>query len=288
MATTGAPTGVLRTVLGGITFPEGPRWHEGRLWFSDFYTHRVIALTDDGWAETMAHVPQQPSGLGWRPDGTMLVVSMLDRRLMKCERGELSVVADLSGVASGPCNDMVVDGAGRAYVGNFGFDRHKGEEPRAAVLSRVDPDGSVHQAADGLMFPNGAVITPDGKRLIIGETLAHRLTCFDIATDGALSGRRVFAQLDGVWPDGICLDAEGGIWVADARGGRVVRAVEGRGVVETIAMAAGRHAFACMLGGVDRKTLYLCTSTASGPGMVEKRDGAIEAVRVAVPGAGLP
>lgn len=278
----------VRTVLGGITFPEGPRWHEGRLWFSDFYTHRVIALTEEGWAETMAHVPQQPSGLGWRPDGTMLVVSMLDRRLMKLERGELSVVADLSGVAGGPCNDMVVDAAGRAYVGNFGFDRAGGEPQRDAALARVDPDGSVQVAAEGLAFPNGAVITPDGKRFIIGETLGHRLTAFDVAADGGLSGRRVFADLPGVWPDGICLDAEGAVWVADARGGRVVRVKEGVGVVETIAMAEGRHAFACMLGGADRKTLFLCTSTASGPGMADKRDGAIEAVRVVVPGAGLP
>ncbi len=283
-----ATQGGLRTVLGGLTFPEGPRWHAGRLWFSDFYTHRVMALSEEGWAETMAHVPQQPSGLGWRPDGTMLVVSMLDRRLMRCERGELFEVADLSGLAGGPCNDMVVDGAGRAYVGNFGFDRHAGESERAAALVRVDPDGSARVAADGLMFPNGAVITPDGKRLIVGETLGHRLTSFDIGADGGLSGRAVFAQLDGVWPDGICLDAEGAIWVADARGGRVVRVMEGRGVVQTIAMAEGRQAFACMLGGADRRTLYLCTATASGPGMAAKRDGAIEAVRVEVAGAGLP
>lgn len=283
-----ATQGGLRTVLGGLTFPEGPRWHEGRLWFSDFYMHRVIALSDEGWAETMVHVPQQPSGLGWRPDGTMLVVSMLDRSLMRVERGELVRVADLSGLASGPCNDMVVDGVGRAYVGNFGFDRHKGEAERPAVLVRVDLDGSVHAAADGLMFPNGAVITPDGKRLIIGETVGRRLTSFDIAADGGLSGRAVFAQFDDVFPDGICLDAEGGIWVADPRGHRVVRAMEGRGVVETIPMAEGRHAFACMLGGEDRKTLYICTSTASGPAMAGKRDGAIEAVRVEVAGVGLP
>lgn len=284
MATSEAP----RMVLGGITFPEGPRWHAGRLWFSDFYTHRVMALSEEGWAETMAHVPQQPSGLGWRPDGTMLVVSMLDRALMRCERGVLSRVADLSGLAGGPCNDMVVDGAGRAYVGNFGFDRYAGEAARAAVLVRVDPDGSVHAAADGLMFPNGAVITPDGRRMVIGETLGHRLTVFDIGADGGLSNRAVFAQLDGVWPDGICLDAEGAVWVADARGHRVVRVREGQGIVETIAMRPGRHAFACMLGGADRRTLYLCTSTASGAGMADKRDGAIETVRVTVPGAGLP
>lgn len=283
-----ATQGGLETVLAGLTFPEGPRWHEGRLWFSDFYTHRVMALTPEGWAETMAHVPQQPSGLGWRPDGTMLVVSMLDRALMRCDKGALTKVADLSGLASGPCNDMVVDRLGRAYVGNFGFDRHKGEAERPAVLVRVDLDGSVHAAADGLMFPNGAVITPDGTRLIIGETIGKRLTSFDIAADGGLSNRRLFWQFDDVFPDGICLDAEGGIWVADPRGHRVVRAIERRGIVQTIQMSEGRHAFACMLGGEDRRDLYICTSTASGPAMGEKRDGAIEVIRVEVAGAGLP
>ena len=283
-----ATQGGLETVLAGLTFPEGPRWHEGRLWFSDFYTHRVMALTPEGWAETMAHVPQQPSGLGWRPDGTMLVVSMLDRALMRCDKGALTKVADLSGLASGPCNDMVVDRLGRAYVGNFGFDRHKGEAERPAVLVRVDLDGSVHAAADGLMFPNGAVITPDGTRLIIGETIGKRLTSFDIAADGGLSNRRLFWQFDDVFPDGICLDVEGGIWVADPRGHRVVRAIEGRGIVQTIRMSEGRHAFACMLGGEDRRDLYICTSTASGPAMGEKRDGAIEVIRVEVAGAGLP
>ncbi|MCC6716861.1 MAG: SMP-30/gluconolactonase/LRE family protein [Acetobacteraceae bacterium] len=278
----------LATVLAGLTFPEGPRWHQGRLWFSDFYTHRVMALSPEGWAETMVHVPQQPSGLGWRPDGTLLVVSMLDRSLMRVAGTALEKVADLSGLASGPCNDMVVDAMGRAYVGNFGFDRHKGEAERPAVLVRVDPDGSVHAAAEGLMFPNGAVITPDGKRMIIGETVGKRLTRFDIGADGALSNRGVFAQFEDCFPDGICLDAEGGIWVADPRGNRVVRAMEGQGIVQTIALPQGRQAFACMLGGEDRRTLYVCTSSASGPGMAEKRDGRIETVRVDVPGAGLP
>jgi len=281
------PSG-LETMLAGLTFPEGPRWHAGRLWFSDFYSHRVMALSPEGWAETMAHVPQQPSGLGWTPDGTLLVVSMLDRALMRVQGDVLTKVADLSGLATGPCNDMVVDGQGRAYVGNFGFDRHKGEAERTAVLIRVDPDGSVHQAADGLMFPNGAVITPDGKRFIIGETVGKRLTSFDIGADGGLSNRRLFAQFDDVFPDGICLDEEGGIWVADPRGHRVVRAMEGRGIVQTIAVPDDRNAFACMLGGADRRTLYVCTSTGSGPGMAAKQDGRIEMIRVDVPGAGLP
>lgn len=278
----------LTTVLAGLTFPEGPRWHGGKLWFSDFYSHRVIALSPEGWAETMAHVPQQPSGLGWTPAGDLLVVSMLDRKLMRVEHEKLVEVADLSGLASGPCNDMVVDGVGRAYVGNFGFDRHKGEAERAARLIRVDPDGSVHVAAEDLMFPNGAVITPDGRSLIIGETIGQRLTAFAIAADGGLSGRRVFADVENCFPDGICLDAEGAVWVADPRGHRVVRIIEGRGIVQTIALPDDRHAYACMLGGDDRLTLYVCTSTGSGPVMAEKRDGRIETVRVDVPGVGWP
>ena len=237
--------------------------------------------------ETVVTVPKQPSGLGWTREGALLIVSMLDRMLMRFDGGTLKPFADLGSVATGPCNDMVVDAAGRAYVGNFGFDRHRGEPPRMACLARVDPDGRVTRAADELSFPNGTVITPDGRTLIVAETLAHRLTAFDVATDGALSNRRVFAALDGCFPDGICLDAEGAVWVADARTPRVLRVFEGARVDRTIATGT-RFAFACMLGDDDRRTLYLCTSTGSGPAMADKQDGAIERVRVDVPGAGLP
>jgi len=275
------------TLLDGLTFPEGPRWRDGRLWFSDFYTNRVLALDLAGKAETIATVPQRPSGLGWRPDGTLLVVSMLDRALLALEGGALRRVADLAALAGGPCNDMVVDAAGRAYVGNFGYDRHAGEAPRTTALARVDPDGRVSRAADELMFPNGMVIAPDGRTLIVAETYAHRLTAFTVASDGALSARRVFAELPGVFPDGICLDAEGAVWVSDARGHEVTRMFEGGRVAERIS-AGERSVFASMLGGPDRRTLFLCTCTGSGPAMAAKTDGRIEIVRVAVPGAGLP
>ena len=278
-------TGEVRTVLRGVTFTEGPRWRDGRLWFSDFYTHRVMTVDAAGHAETVANVPQQPSGLGWRPDGTFLIVSMLDRKLMQLDGGTLSEVADLSGLAGGPCNDMVVDAKGRAYVGNFGFDRNQGEAERPATLARVDADGSVHAAAGDLLFPNGTVITPDGRGMIIAETMGQCLTWFDIAPDGTLAGRRVWADLAGHFPDGICLDAEGAIWVADARGADLLRVREGGGIAGRIAMPPGRHAFACMLGGGD---LWVCSSTASGPAMAEKRDGGIDRVRVDVPGAGWP
>jgi len=277
----------IQILLEGLTFPEGPRWHDGRLWFSDFYSHRVLALDLAGNAETIVDVPTRPSGLGWRKDGVLVVVSMLDRALLALAGGRLRRVADLSALAGGPCNDMVVDAADRAYVGNFGYDRHAGEAPRATCLIRVDADGSVHRAAEDLLFPNGTVITPDGKTMIVAETHAQRLSAFDIATDGSLGNRRLFAALDGRFPDGICLDAEGAVWVADARGNDVIRVLEGGRIAQSIGVG-DRTVFACMLGGGDHRTLFLCTSTGSGPAMAEKIDGRIEAVGVEVPGAGRP
>jgi sugar lactone lactonase YvrE len=278
----------VEVLLDGLTFPEGPRWHAGRLWFSDFYTHRVLAVGRDGRAQTIADVPKRPSGLGWRPDGTLLIVSMLDRSLLELTNGTLRVAADLSNLATGPCNDMVVDGAGRAYVGNFGYDRHANEAPRTTSLIRVDPDGRAVAVADELMFPNGMVITPDGETLIVAETYAHRLTAFTIGADGGLTGRRLLAALDDAcFPDGICLDAEGAVWIADARDHDVLRVFDG-GRVERRIGVGERSVFACMLGGPDRRTLFLCTSTGSGPAMAHKTDGRIEFVPVDVPGAGRP
>ncbi|HPU50822.1 MAG TPA: SMP-30/gluconolactonase/LRE family protein [Burkholderiaceae bacterium] len=278
----------LRPVLRDLSFTEAPRWREGRLWFSDFYTHRVLAVDPAGRLETIVTVPSQPSGLGWRPDGTLLIVSMLDRKLMRLAEGRLVQVADLSGFATGPCNDMVVDRSGRAFIGNFGFDRHKGEAERTATLMRVEPDGQVAAAATDMMFPNGSVITPDGARLIVAETMGQRLTRFDLSADGQLTGRSVFADLTGHFPDGICLDAEGAIWVADARGSDLLRVREGGAIVQRIALPAGRHAFACTLGGEDRRDLYVCTASGSGPVAAQRRDAGIDVVRVEVPGAGVP
>jgi sugar lactone lactonase YvrE len=275
------------SIVDGLTFPEGPRWRDEKLWFSDFYSHRVLAVDLAGAVQTVAEVPGRPSGLGWTPDGGLLVVSMLDRRLLRFDGARSRVVADLSALAGGPCNDMVVDAAGRAYVGNFGFDRYRGEPERPTCIIRVAPDGAVTRAADGLLFPNGTVITPDGRTLIVGETLAARLTAFDVDEAGGLSNRRTFAQLDGCFPDGICLDAEGAVWVADARGHRVIR-VRGGGRIDRTIPMGDRHAYACILGGHDRRTLFLCTNTGSGPAMADKRDGRIESIRVEVAGAGLP
>jgi sugar lactone lactonase YvrE len=276
-----------RILLDGLTFPEGPRWHEGKLWFSDFYNHRVVAVGLNGDAETKEIVQTIPSGLGWMPDGSLLIVSMNDRSVLRVRDGVRQKHADLSSIAGGPCNDMVVDAKGRAYVGNFGYDRFAGADAAPARLALVETDGSARVVAEDLLFPNGAVITPDGKRLIIGETMGNRLTSFDITPDGGLSNRAIFAADPTVFPDGICLDAEGAIWVADPRGNRVVRMREGLGVIETIPLP-GRNSYACMLGGPDRRTLFICTAPGSGPTRAGATDGKIEITTVAVPGAGLP
>ena len=277
----------LEPLLTGLSFGEGPRWRDGKLWFSDFYVHQVRTVDESGNAETIVEVVGRPSGLGWRPDGTMLIVSMTDRRLMRFTDDKLSVEAELKALAAGPCNDMVVDGKGRAYVGNFGYDRHAGEAQRTTCLIRVDPDRSIHKVADDLLFPNGMVITPDGKTMIVGETFGHRLTAYDVADDGALLNRRLWAAVDGCYPDGICLDAEGAIWVSDPFGRRILRVLEGGKITHSLDLAP-RGAYACMLGGADRRTLFVVTNSDSGPAMADKRDGRIETMRVDVPGVGWP
>jgi sugar lactone lactonase YvrE len=278
----------LETVLDGLAFAEGPRWRDGRLWFSDMHAHEVVAMTPAGQRETVFSHSGPVSGLGWLPDGRMLVVSMVDMALLRIEPDGRPVIhADLSSVATGRCNDMVVDAAGGAYVGNFGYDYPAGEM-KPAKLARVDPDGTVSVAAEDMMFPNGSIVTPDGKTLIVGETFAERLTAFDIGANGALSNRRVWAQLGSrEYPDGSCLDAEGAIWVASPFTSEVIRVREGGEVLERIKAEQG--VFACMLGGEDRKSLFVLTADSSDPDATEaKRTGRIEVTRVDVPGAGLP
>ena len=275
-------------VADGLRFGEGPRWHDGRLWFSDMHAGWVCALAPDGNLERIVEVEHEPSGLGWLPDGRLLVVSMQDRRLLRREAdGSLVTHGDLSAFATFHCNDMVTAADGTAWVGNFGFDLHGGGEPCTANLIRVDPDGTVSLAAEELMFPNGTVITPDGATLIVGESFAGRLTAFEIAPDRSLTNRRVWAQLpEGKVPDGICLDAEGGIWVASPTSDDCLRVLEGGEVTDVVELDRG--AFACMLGDDDRRTLYICTAKDSDPAKTDARTARIERVRVDVPGAGLP
>lgn len=273
-------------LLDGLCFGEGPRWHEERLWFSDMHDQRVIAVGLDGRAETICEVASDPSGLGWLPDGRLLVVSMRDRRLLRREAdGSLVEHADLSGLATFHCNDMLVDRTGRAYVGNFGWDLHGGGQPAPADLALVMPDGRVEVAAEALDFPNGTVLDERSGTLIVAETMGRRLTAFDVGPEGRLSNRRSWAQLE-ILPDGICLDAEGAIWVAAPMSHAVFRVGEGGRVLDRIALET--DSFACMLGGPERRHLFVCTAADSSPARASERTGRIEVVEVEVPGAGLP
>ena len=286
------------TVLaGGLYFGEGPRWRGGRLWFSDFFDHAVKSMDASGAVRTELVIDDQPSGLGWLPDGRMLVVSMHRRQVLRVDPDGVKVHADLASLATFHTNDMAVDGQGRAYVGNFGFDLDEALRTRgvegvladhpAAVLARVDPDGSVHAAAAGMHFPNGCVITPDGKTLIVAETLAMQLTAFDIAADGSLSNRRVWAKLGMRAPDGICLDASGHVWIANAIAPECVLFAPGGEVVATV--ATNQPCYACMLGGADRRTLYMLTAPSSVSAVASAaRQGRILGAQVETPGAGLP
>jgi sugar lactone lactonase YvrE len=277
-----------RLVTRGLGFAEGPRWRDGQLWFSDFGSRAVWTVGDDGDRRRVVEVSARPSGLGWLPDGRLLIVSMEDRRLLRLENGELVMHADLSGLATYMCNDMVVDAAGRAYVGNFGFDLRANppQKPRPAEIVLVAPSGEASVVDDEVMFPNGSVITPDGGTLIVAETFGARLTAFDIQPDGRLANRRTWASLPGRFPDGICLDADGAVWVADARGRTCLRVAEGGEVLGQV--DTDRNCYACMLGGTERRTLFLCIADGSGSEHAGAGTAAIEAVEVEVPGAGLP
>ncbi len=294
----------LTTLTTGGSFFEGPRWHEGTWWVSDFYTHEVRRVTADGGSTVVLTVDGQPSGLGWLPDGSLVVVSMTDHRLLRLADGQLSTLADLTPWCGGHLNDCVVDAAGHVFVGDFGFDLMTGAPPAPASLKRVDPDGTVTVVAEGLQFPNGSVITPDGGTLVVGETFGNRFTAFDLAPDGSLSNRRVWAELGPevtgtttaeatgqltIAPDGCTLDADGHIWVADGIGNRVLRVAPGGPVVDEIAAPTGLGVFACALGGDDGRTLLMCCA----PDFFEHnrapvREAVLVTARVDVPHAGRP
>jgi sugar lactone lactonase YvrE len=294
----------LTPLAEGGTYFECPRWHDGRWWASDFYRHTVFAYDGDGREEPVLEVDGQPSGLGWLPDGDLLVVSMKDRRVLRrAADGAVTEHADVSALTTGHLNDMIVDRRGRAYAGNFGFDLMGGGHPATAGLVRIDPDGSATAAAEDLWFPNGMVITDDGT-LVVAETFGARFTAFTIEPDGALADRRVWGQVEPTpepgdtetmlgavtfAPDGCALDAEGHIWAANALGGVLCRVAPGGKIVEEVAMPDGLGVFACGLGGEDGRTLVACAA----PDFDEAaRSAAREAVLLAttvdVPRAGLP
>jgi sugar lactone lactonase YvrE len=295
----------LTLLLDAGGFFESPRWHEGRWWVSDFYRQAVYTVTTDGTEELVVEVEHQPSGLGWLPDGSLLIVSMKDQRVLRRDLGgAVSVHADLSSFTDSSLNDMVIDVQGRAWVGCFGFDLMSFADPQLAPLIRVDPDGTATLAADELMFPNGSVITPDGTTLIVGETAGCRYTAFTILADGSLAGRRVWAQLAptpelgsledmlsqmAVAPDGCTLDAEGHIWAADEAGARCIRVAPGGAIVDEIPTPEGLGCFACALGGDHGRTLLICAA----PDFLEHnrrqaREAVLLTATVQVPHAGWP
>ncbi len=286
--------------IEGLHFGECPRWHEDRLWYVDFHSGTVSSAGADGDSRVEVEVPGDPAGIGWLPDGRLLVVARKPRTVLRLEAdGRLVEHGDLNPMAAFHGNDMVVDALGRAYVGNFGFDldRFIEEEGGAALveppgppttpLIRIDPDGTAHVAAEDMAFPNGTVISPDGRTLIIAETLAGRLTAFDVGDDGTLTGRRIWASLTWCAPDGICLDAEGRVWVANAISPECFLVAEGGDIVSRV--ATSQTCFACMLGGSDRCTLYMMTAPSSTESVaMASRSARIEQARVEVGGAGLP
>jgi len=262
-------------LLDGFRFTEGARWHDGALWFSDLYEPAVYRMVPGRPAEKVA-VVDQPSGLGWLPDGRLLVVSMVERRIMRVEHdGTVVVHAELSHLAPFHVNDMYVTPEGRAYVSQYGFDflayidDHGVEAlfgepaPPMARIIKVEPDGTAVETGEPLRMPNGIVPVGGGRTLVVAETFGRRLSAFDVDEDGGLVGRRIHAVLPDIAPDGMCLDEDDHVWVADGAGCRVLRVAPDGSVVATIET---RHlSMSCALGGPDRRTLFVCTSGAATP-----------------------
>jgi sugar lactone lactonase YvrE len=278
----------LQTVLSGLAFPESPRWHDDRLWFSDWGAHEVIAVDLEGRSEVVVRVSSFPMCIDWLRDGRLLIVAASAGLLLRREPdGSLVTHADLAALSGHAWNEIVVDGRGNAYVNNIGFD-FPGGEFAPGILALVTPEGSARLVADEVAFPNGMAVTPDNSTLIVAESYANKLTAFEIATDGSLSNRRVWADLDGGYPDGICLDAESAVWYADVPNKRCVRVREGGEVLQTIELDRG--CFACALGGADRRALFLVANDWRGPASMAERSrrGQVRATEVRAPGAGWP
>lgn len=293
------------TLLEGGAFFEGPRWRDGTWWVSDFYRHTVSTVSTDGRERVLLEVEGQPSGLGWMPDGSLLVASMTDRRVLRRTLdGAVTVHADIAEHCTGVLNDLVVDDRGRAYVGDFGFDLMEFDDPVETSVKRIDPDGTVAVVAEGMQFPNGMVIADAGATLIVGETLGNRYTSFHIEEDGSLSGRAVWAALGPevtftaaidtmaqlrVAPDGCTFDAEGHVWAADAIGNRCIRIARGGDIVESITPPGGLGVYACMLGGDDGRTMLLCCAPDYfANNRRDTREAVLMTTRVDVPHGGLP
>jgi sugar lactone lactonase YvrE len=267
----------------GLTFPEGVRWHDGAVWFSDMHDQRVLRVPPDGSPETVAAVPEGPSGLGFLPDGTPLVVSQHDRRVMRIEDGKTREHADLSQLADWHCNDMFVDRQGRAYVGNYGDASAPPDPPHPTVLILVEPDGSARAVAEDLWFPNGIAVTPDGSTLIVAETrsVPGKLSAFDVGDDGSLSGRRTLAEFEGGFPDGLAVDAEGAVWVAFPFGDELVRVMAGGEIDQRLPFPSP---YAVALGGPGGRELFVATAPSWEPEEAARlRAGAVHRLEYEAP-----
>ena len=274
-------------VVNGLVFPETPRWHLGHFWFTDQFTGRVMRLSLDGCLETIATLPDHVGGLGWLPDGTLLVVGMKERRVHRLGPTGFSSYADLSGLAAFHCNDLLVDAAGGAYVGNFGFDLPGGAPTVSTKLIRIGTSGQAWPVGGPLIFPNGMALNAEGDTLVVAETFGHRVSSFCVAPDGELSDHRTWADLAAATPDGICLDAEGALWVASPLTRELMRVRQGGEVVDRVKTFGAPYA--CMLGGPDGRILYVCTAETHDPEQATASPGGrIEVANVAIPGAGLP
>lgn len=275
-------------LVDGLRFAESPRWIGDRLWFSDVHAYQLKTVTLDGDIAVVADVPGRPAGLGVLPDHRVLMATALERRLLAIGADlTVSPVADLSGLATGLLNDMVVDGRGRAYVGDTGFNMATGEPPAPGRVILCQDDAPPRIVVEGIVFPNGCAVTPDGAHFLICETMARRITRFRIDDDGTLTAPEVFAELE-TPPDGLCLDAEGAAWVGLPHASEFVRVSAGGRITDRI---RSRYPFAvaCALGGPERRILFLC-SAETDLSRLAKGDsaGRIDTVEVEIPGAGWP
>jgi len=276
----------LSLIFSDLRFPEGARWHEERLWFSDMHTGQVFkSRPENRTLEEVVVVDDQPSGLGWLPDSSLLISCMLSRKVRRLDPdGRVSDFADVSSLTDAPINDLVTNAAGQTFLGGFGYDLYADAPQQPGPIFRIDPDGTPTVVEDDMVFPNGSVILPGTSTLVVAETWAARLTAFDIDDHGALTHKRVWAELPaGSTPDGICVDAAGGVWVSSIGTSQFIR-VEAGGRVTQIISVAGRCATDCVLGGPRGTTLFLLTSNSWQPTETTTREGRIEAVEVEVPG----
>ena len=287
-------TSGIKTLAGpttGLKFTESPRWHNGKMWFLDIHDSRIKTVDLTGSVETVLELPFIPNAFGLTLEGTLVVGDAFQRRIYRWDGGALQQVADISDITKYCLSDGMVDAKGRLYVGDIGYNfvDPAAKPVETCVIALVGSDGRASVVADNLFFPNGIVITPDGRTLIVAETLGNRLTAFDIQEDGSLGNRRVWAQLpSSVGPDGICLDAEGGIWCANPEGeDSLVRVCEGGEITNRIKVDT--HAYAVMLGGPQRRHLFICTSASLDPAEIHRNPSAcFQVVEMDVPGAGRP